>query len=198
MRLQFGATGDFITVGRITTGGSLINTFGVPTTFTAAVGDKYMLTCRGNLIEAWRLPSGGAWVHLGAFYDPTVPVAGFVGLGISEAGTPAAATNFSGAALTNGVYFPKEPLTFPMAAVPVGIVSPIVTLTAPTEGGFSGLPSQISANGVRVQLKTGRVECFPAADFAVEALATRWLQSHGGDWQITGGKLKPTVTGVLN
>src|SRR4029077_14500404 len=79
-----------------------------------------------------------------------------------------------------------------------GIVSPIVTLTAPTEGGFSGLPSQISANGVRVQLKTGSVDCFQSDDFAVDDLATRWLQSHAGDWQITGGKLKPTVTGVLN
>lgn len=195
MKLAFGATGDFITMGRVLASGQQVLTFGVPTNVTAVVGDKYMLTCRGNVIEAWRLPSGGAWVHLGAFYDPVTPTAGYIGLAISEAGTSAGATNFSGGALTNGALFPKEPLTFPMPAVSVGIVSPVVTVV---QAGYGSISQQNSSNEVRVQLKTGSVDCYQSDDFAADDLAARWTQSHAGDWQITGGKLKPTVTGALS
>jgi hypothetical protein len=199
MKLAFGSTSDFITMGRITTSGQLITVFTVPSGFTAVVGDRYMLTCRGNLIEAWRQPSGGAWIHLGAFYDPVTPTAGYVGLGISEAGTSAGATNFSGAAIgTNGALFPKEVLTFPMAAVPVGIVSPIVTLVQP---GYGTVSSQNSSNGVRVQLKTGSVDCYQQDDFSVDTIASgrwNWPTGQTGNFAITGGKLKPTVTGILS
>src|SRR4029077_15950299 len=51
-------------------------------------------------------------------------------------------------------------------------------------------------NGIRVQLKTGSVDCFQSDDFSVDDLATRWTMNHAGDWSITGGKLKPTATGL--
>jgi hypothetical protein len=193
MELHFGSAGaDFVLVGRVGVG-SPYTLFSVPTTHTAAVGDKYMMTCRGNLIEAWRLPvGGGPWIHMAAMYDPVVPVSGSVGLGIGEAGTVPGATNFSAGTGTNFGVFPKEPLTFPMPAVSVGIVSPIVTLVSPNAN-----PTSIqTSNGVRVQLKTGTPDCFQSDDFAVDDLATRWTVAHAGDFAITGGKLKPTVTGL--
>lgn len=191
--LNFGSAGnDFITIGRITPAGNSIALFSVPTGHTAAVGDRYMLTCRGNMIEMWRQPGGtGLWARLAAYYDPATPVAGFAGIGLTETGTSPGLTNFSAGTLTNGINV-KDVLTYPMPAVSVGIVSPIVTVTAPSVTPY-GDPGQNSTNGVRIQLKTGTVDCFQQDDFAVDDLATRWTSAPVSSWQITGGKLKPIV-----
>lgn len=156
-----------------------------------ASGDTYGLVCRGRLIEAWRKPSGGAWARIATMYDhyPGPLVAGSR-IGVALTGTSQDASTFAGATLTNGDKYPHDVLTYPIAAVPVGVTSPIITLT--TSVAATAETDTITANAVRVQVKQG-IDCSITDDFSVNNIATNWYQI-GAYYSITGGKLKPQAT----
>lgn len=181
---------DFVSIGRRTSATGLTwLVYSGSSTF--ASGDTFALVARGNLVEAWRKPSGGDWIRLCAGYDPSVPVAGNVGVSIHEQGATQTLGAFGAGTLTNGAAYPVDVNTIPIAATPIGIVAPIITVTTAEQ--IQPVPiGKLAAQGVRMQIKN-LASCSETDDFSVNNLATRWYQPTAA-YTITGGKLKPTGT----
>lgn len=163
-----------------------------PTGLTFANNDTFALVCRGNLLELWRKPNAANWLRVMSAYDTiATPVAGRVGVAIIENGATQTLSTLSAGTLTNGSVYPKDVVSIALPSQKIGILAPIITLTDTDTS--NSVP--VIANGVRVQLKP-YLDCDQTDNFAVNNKATRWTESHAGDWNITGGFLVPTVTGL--
>jgi hypothetical protein len=109
---------------------------------------------------------------------------------------------FSAGTITNPVY-PADPILISMPAVSVGVTAPILTFAV--QGGqitMAGIEQDyVRAQNVRIQVKhSASGDCIQTDDFSVDDLATRWTQVNptSAGWTISGGKLHPTGTGLVN